>query len=52
MPGEKAKGAEANFTLKDDIDLTDKMSLDGKAVTIDHGGKNTSICSTQRKLHL
>lgn len=39
VPGEKAKGAEAAFTLKDDIDLSDKMSLDGKAITIDHGGK-------------
>lgn len=39
VPGEKAKGAEAAFTLKDDIDLSDKMSLDGKAITIDYGGK-------------
>lgn len=37
--GEKAKGAEAVFTLKDDVDPNDKMSLDGKAVTIDYGGK-------------
>lgn len=39
VPGDKAKGAGATFTLKDDIDLNNKMSLDGKAVTIDYNGK-------------
>lgn len=39
VAGDKAKGAEATFTLEDGIDFSDKMSLDGKAVTIESGGK-------------
>lgn len=40
VPGDAAKGAEASFTLKDDINPTgNKMSLDGKAITIDYNGR-------------
>lgn len=38
VAGDKAKGAEATFTLEDGIDFSDKMSLDGKAVTIERNG--------------